>query len=65
MAAAEMMQRHSEILINDLHGVTSQWTVFDHWRQGIDVHFYQKPEQDLLGEAVADAVKKALSVKKK
>ncbi len=64
-AAVEVMQRHPEILINDLHGVTSQSPVFDQWRQGIDVHFYQKPEQDLLGAAVADAVKKALSVREK
>jgi hypothetical protein len=64
-AAAEVMQRHPEILINDLHGVVSNSPVYDNWRKGIDVHFYQKQEQELLGSAVAEAVKSALNKKKK
>lgn len=63
-AAAEVMQRHPEILINDLHGMVSKSPVYDNWRKGIDVHFYQKPEQDLLGSAVAEAVKTALKQRK-
>lgn len=64
-AAAEVMKGHPEILINDLHGVVSNSPVYDNWRKGTDVHFYQKPEQELLGSAVADAVKKALSLREK
>jgi hypothetical protein len=37
--------------------------MFDHWRTTNDVHFYQKEEQRVLGEAVAAAVRKALSIK--
>lgn len=64
-AAAEVMQRHPEILINDLHGLISQSPIYDNWRKGMDVHFYQKPEQELLGASVAEVVKKALSQRKK
>jgi hypothetical protein len=64
-AAAEVMQKHPEILINDLNGLISGSPVYDNWRTGKDVHFYQKPEQEGLGTAVADVVKKALSGKKK
>lgn len=63
-AAAEVMQRHPEILINDLHGMVSKSPVYDNWKKGIDVHFYQKAEQDLLGSAVAGAVKTAVKQRK-
>lgn len=64
-AAAEVMQRHPEILINDLHGIITSSPVYDNWRKGMDVHFYQKSEQEGLGLAVAEVVKKALSRTKK
>jgi hypothetical protein len=64
-AALEVIQRHPEILINDLHGVVSKSPVYDNWRKGIDVHFYQKPEQELLGKAVAEAAQTALKQRKK
>jgi hypothetical protein len=63
-AAAEVMQRHPEILVTDLHEVVNKSPICDNWRKGIDVHFYQKPEQDLLGAAVAETVKTALSGRK-
>ncbi len=63
-AAAEVMQRHPEILINDLHGVVNKSPVYDNWRKGMDVHFNKKPEQELLGATVAETVKNALSVRK-
>jgi len=44
--------------------MVSKSPVYDNWRKGIDVHFYQKPEQDLLGSAVAEAVKTALKQRK-
>jgi len=60
-AAMEVMRQHPEILINDLYEVVDESPVFDDWREGTDVHFYREAERQLLGEAVADAVKKALS----
>jgi len=60
-AALEVMRKHPEILINDLHGLIESSPVFDHWRTTVDVHFYTPEEQQALGEAVADAVKKALA----
>jgi len=59
-AALEVMKRHPEILINDLHGVVEDSPVFDGWRKTTDVHFYKPDEQQALGEAVAAAVRKAL-----
>ena len=60
-AALEVMQRHPEILINDLYAVVDDSPVFDEWRKGTDVHFYQEAERELLGEAVAAAVQEALA----
>lgn len=59
-AALEVMAKHPEIIINDLHGVVRGSPVFDDWRTKMDVHFYKEEEQELLGDAVAAAVKKAL-----
>ncbi|MEI6176925.1 MAG: SGNH/GDSL hydrolase family protein [Verrucomicrobiota bacterium] len=59
-AALEVMHRHPEILITDLHAVVEGSPVFDNWRKTVDVHFYQKEEQQLLGQAVANTVRKAL-----
>ena len=60
-AAMEVMRRHPEILINDLHGMVDGSPVFDAWRKTSDVHFYKPEEQRMLGEAVAAAVRKALA----
>lgn len=59
-AAMEVMRRHPEIQINDLHEVVDSSPVFDNWRKGVDVHYYKEEEQKKLGEAVAAAVRKAL-----
>jgi len=59
-AALEVMKRHPDIGINDLHGLIDGSPLFDHWRTTDDVHFYKPEEQAALGRAVADAVKKAL-----
>lgn len=59
-AALEVIRRHPDILITDLHQVVDGSPVFDNWRKGIDVHFYQNEERRLLGEAVAATVCKAL-----
>jgi len=59
-AALEVIHRHPDILVNNLHAVVDGSPVFDNWRKGKDVHFYQKEEQRVLGEAVAATVRKAL-----
>jgi len=59
-AALEVMAKHPEIIINDLYGVVSESPVFEGWWQTIDPHFYKPEEQKALGDAVAEAVKKAL-----
>jgi hypothetical protein len=60
-AALEVIRRHPEILVNDLHAVVEQSPVFDNWRKGTDVHFYTGAEQQVLGRAVAGAVRRALA----
>jgi len=59
-AAMEVMRKHPDIIVNDLYQVVNSSPVFDNWRKGIDVHFYQEIEQKTLGDAVAGAVRKAL-----
>ncbi|MGA0900417.1 MAG: SGNH/GDSL hydrolase family protein [Luteolibacter sp.] len=59
-AALEVMSKHPDILINDLHGMIDGSPAFDHWRTTRDVHFYKPEEQQALGKAVAAAVRKAL-----
>jgi hypothetical protein len=60
-AAREVLQRHPQILITDLHATVSKSTVFDKWRTGNDVHFTTKEEQRILGEAVASTIRNALA----
>ncbi len=60
-AAMEVMTKHPEIRINDLHATVTNSPVFDNWRKTIDVHFYQKEECQALGKAVADTVRAALA----
>jgi acyl-CoA thioesterase-1 len=62
-AALEVMKRHPEILINDLHGIIFSSSVFDAWRETSDVHFYKPEEQKALGEAVAQAVRDAIKAR--
>ena len=59
-AALEVMQRHPDILVTDLHGMIGGSEVFDAWRQQNDVHFYKEEEKKAIGEAVAAGIKKAL-----
>lgn len=61
-AAMEVMRRHPEIVINDLHQAVDGSPLFDEWRKGVDVHFYKAEEQEALGAAVAVAVRKALGL---
>ena len=59
-AAMEVMKEFPEIQINDLCKVVKDSTVFDECRKGWDVHYYKVEEQKILGQAVANAVKKSL-----
>lgn len=60
-AAIEVMQRHPEIILNDLYQVVDELPVYGDWRNGTDAHFYQDKERKLLGEAVASAEREALA----
>jgi hypothetical protein len=64
-AALEVMSKHPDIIINDLHGLVSDAPEFKSWWKTTNVHFYQKTEQKTLGEAVARSVKKALAERAK
>jgi hypothetical protein len=56
----EVMRKHPDIIINDLCQVVDGSPVFDNWRKGVDVHFYQDEEQKILGVSVSTTVRKAL-----
>jgi pimeloyl-ACP methyl ester carboxylesterase len=59
-AALELIRKHPDILVTDLHAAVDASPVFDKWRGQNDVHFYQKAEQEVLGQAVASGIRKAL-----
>jgi hypothetical protein len=59
-AAMEVVRKHPEIQINDLHRFVCETKAFDEWRKGSEVHFWGKDLQDVLGKAVADAIIRAL-----
>lgn len=59
-AALEVMRRHPDILVNDLHGIISESETFDDWRETRDVHFYRAEEQQALGQAVAETIRAAI-----
>lgn len=59
--ALEVMAKHPEIQINDLHASVTNSPVFDNWRKTIDVHFYKVEETRELGKAVASAIRTALA----
>jgi len=62
-AALEVMRRHPDILINDLHHAIASSPVFDNWRKQNDVHFYRAEEREVLGRAVAAKVREALAAR--
>lgn len=59
-AALEVIKKHPEIQINDLHGFICGSKAFDKWRTARDVHFWDQPSQELIGKVVAKAVIKAI-----
>jgi hypothetical protein len=61
-AAMEVLANHPDILINDLNQSirANKSGVFDKWWEGKDVHFWGRPQQEVVGKAVAEAIKKAL-----
>lgn len=63
-AAMEVMKEYPEIQINNLCKIVMESAVFDECRKGWDVHYYKVEEQKILGQAVANAVKKALESQK-
>lgn len=59
-AALEVISKHPEIQVNDLHKFISKSNQFDKWRTGTDVHFWGKDLQTLVGNAVAEAITNVL-----
>ncbi len=64
-AALEVVKKHPDILINDLHGFISNSSDFDKWRTQTDVHFWDGTLQAVVGDKVAASVKQALLKKTK
>jgi acyl-CoA thioesterase-1 len=60
-AALEVIRRHPEIRVNDLNAFVRTSSEFDRWREQADVHFWDGHLQEVLGQAVASAVMRALS----
>ena len=63
-AAREVLCDYSEIRVSDLCKVVNASSVFDRWRRGKDVHYWNEKEQEVLGSAVAHAVVSALRSRK-
>lgn len=63
-ATMEVIKRYPEILINELNAVVREAAGtsphFEPWKKGTDVHFWHRPQQEIVGRAVAKAVKRAL-----
>ncbi|MEJ6570604.1 MAG: SGNH/GDSL hydrolase family protein [Akkermansiaceae bacterium] len=61
-AAMEVISQHPEILVNGLHQTISisKSKAMEKWRQGSDVHFWSSELQAVLGNAVANAVTRAI-----
>ena len=64
-AAMKVIQRHPEILVNDLNCAVRKMAAesphFEQWKEGTDVHFWHRPQQELVGKAVAREIKRALA----
>ena len=60
-AAREVMERHPDIVINDIHTYIRESDAFADWSQQKDVHFWDQQLQRLVGQAVAEGLKKVLS----
>jgi len=59
-AAMEVVSRHPDIMVNDLNRAVRESRELDEWRKGKDVHFWDRAQQEVVGKAVAFAVRKAL-----
>lgn len=59
-AAMEVISKHPEILVNDLHKTITESKAMEEWRKGSDVHFWSSDLQAVLGNAVAATVTQAL-----
>jgi len=60
-AAREVMERHPDIVINDINSYIRDSDAFADWSQQKDVHFWDQQLQRLVGQAVAEGLKKVLS----
>jgi len=55
-AALEVMERHPEIVINDINTYIRESDAFADWIQQKDVHFWDQKLQGLVGRSVADGL---------
>lgn len=62
-AAMEVIALYPEIEVSDVNAFIRKEPAFDKWREGNDVHFWGKPESELLGKAVAEGILSALGRK--
>lgn len=62
-AALEVLKEFPAVQVLDLCEVVENSSVFDNWRKGRDVHFFTRPQQQVLGRAVASAVEEALTIR--
>ncbi len=67
-AAMEVMAKHPDILINDLNATVRKAVktneLFKSWAEGKDVHFWNRQQAEVVGNAVAEAIKKGLAERK-
>lgn len=61
-AAMQVLANHPDILVNDLNSAIREADGFETWWQGKDVHFWHETEQQIVGRAVAEEIKRALMV---
>ena len=58
-ALEPILKKYPQVIVCDLNTLVRKSKVFDKWKTGNNVHFNQKLERKLLGDAVAAAILKA------
>lgn len=59
-AALEVIEKYPEIEINDINRFIRESDAFEKWWQQADVHFWDRNLQDVVGQGIADGLKKVL-----
>ena len=61
-AALEVLRQHPDIRVNDLNTFVREASELEAWWQQSDVHFWKGAEQQVVGQFVAEQIKRALGV---